>query len=297
MLNELILFHVTVSFIYYLIRARHHRGQAGCEAAVAFLIPGFGLAFLLLTAIFAKLHFADGDPSYVYRSFENNSLPLLEHDRQADNIIPIQDALLLEDINTKRRLLSAAVKDNVLQNSEVLLNAIRDEDSEISHYAVSMVNRRSRDSGEAFYRLQKRVQQAPDDITVLKQYVNAVDVYLKNNPIDIVSRVKMQRISAAVLERLLGLDRSEKKYFLMKINSEIELKNYQQAQKFCRLFRQSFPHREEPYLVSIKLAYYLLDNLKIRQVIWGLKHSDIQFSKAALDIIRFWDQGERNASK
>lgn len=296
MFNELIFFHVTVCVMYYMIRAQHNGGQAFCETAIVFFIPGFGLAFLVLLRIFEKLKFADEDPSYIYKNFENDCIPLLEHDQQTDSILPMQDALLLEDTKTKRRLLSDAIKKDVLQNNNILLSAVRDEDSEISHYAVSMVNRKIRDLEAVFYRLHKKLKATPNDVTALKEYVNVVDVYLKSSSLDTVSQVKLQEDYTAILERLLHLDGSEKKYFLMKINCEIELQNYKKAEEFCHLFLQHFPHSEEPHLLSIKLSYYLLDYQKIRQAIQGLKNSEVQFSKEALEIIRFWDRGEPNAS-
>lgn len=296
MFKELMFLHVIVSVIFFIIRSQCNKGQALCETVAVFLLPGFGLLFFLALKIFEFLKLAVEDPSYIYKNFENDCAPLLEHDRQADDILPVQDALLLNDKKIKRKILSDAIKKDILKNNTVLLSAVRDEDTEISHYAVSVVNRKNRDLQEVFYRLQEKIRNAADDIAILKEYADAVDVYLKSSSLDAASRMKLQQEHIAALERILHLDKTDKKYYLMKINCEINMKEYNKAEASCRLFLQKFPQCEEPYLLYCKAAYYLQDHQKIKQGIQGLKDSQIQFSQEALEAIRFWDRGEQNAS-
>lgn len=295
MLNELIFLHILSTFIYYIIRTRQNRGQAFCEGVIAFLIPGCGLAFLLVMWGIRSLKLTDEDASYMYKDFESDCIPLQAHENRELKILSMQDVLLLDDTKTKRTLLCDAVKRDVLCNSDALLKAIRDEDSEISHYAVSMVKRKMSDLEAVFYRLSKELRETPDNVTILKKYANVVDVYLKSSFMDEVSRKKLQQDYAMNLERLLLSDRTEEKYFSMKINCEIELRNYKKAEEFCQLFLDLFSDAEEPHLLNIKLSYYLQDRQKVQQAIQRLKTSKTQFSNHAMEIVRFWDRGEYHA--
>lgn len=295
-MNEWLLIHFTTFFVYYLIYSRQQRERAFCEAMLVLFIPLFGLLLLLIVKIFEKRYLSCEDPSYVYRSFEHEQAFFMEHEQQSEAVLAMQDVLLLTDTGTKRKLLGAAIRKDILRNNEVLLTALRDEDTEISHYAVSLVSRRIRDLEEVFYRLQKRLAEVPTDVPALREYIDAIDVYLKSSNMDAASRNSLQQEQIVLLERLLHLDRPEEKYFLMKIEGEIELKNYEKAEVFCQMFIECFPDSEQPYLSNIKLAYHLADARKIQQSIRQLKNSAISFSQRALAVIRFWDRSEQHAS-
>jgi hypothetical protein len=295
MLNKLICLHILASFIYFIIRTRQNSGRAFCEGMIALMFPGFGLAFLLLTLAINSVQSKNEELSYMETDYNNDYIPLQEHENRELTVLPMHDVLLLDDTKTKRELLSDAIKRDVLSNSDALLKAIRDEDSEISHYAVSMVKRKMSDLEAVFYRLSKELKETPDNLTLLKDYADVVDVYLKSSFMDEVSKKKLQQDFAENLERLLSFDKTEKKYFLLKINCEIDLKNYKKAEEFCNLFLVLFSDSEEPHILNIKLSYYLQDRQKIKQAIARLKASETKFSNRAMEIVRFWDGSECNA--
>lgn len=54
------------------------------------------------------------------------------------DIVPLNDMLYLERVGDKHALLTAAVRQSVLEDMSILKKAIRDEDREVSHYASSM---------------------------------------------------------------------------------------------------------------------------------------------------------------
>lgn len=270
-------------------KLRENKTKALCEAALVFFIPGFGLLFMVIMN-FVKA--PSEDPSYVYKEFSDNRMLLREFSVQEANVLPVQDALMLDDNSTKRNLLLEVIKRDVLKNDELLLRATHDEDTEISHYAVSIVTTKIQAMEDNFYELEKKLAVNPDDIPSLKEYADTLRSYLNIGFLDNLSKLKREKEYGDLLAKILSFDTTEKKFFQEKINCEINLLNFDEAQKYCDLFLESFSNHEEPYLQYVKLYHKLKNPQKVREHIARLKATNIKFSKETLDIIRFWDESK-----
>lgn len=284
--------HSAVSLLYFfIILARQNKSQAVSEGLIVFCIPVFGLIFLLGVRVAELWRFRREDPSYMYSEFKNSRPVLGGIVRREANIIPIQDALFLKDVKMKRALLTDAIKQNVLSNNNLLFKAVRDEDREVSHYAVSAVTNIIEKLEALLFRLEKRLRETPGDVGDLKKYADAMDSYLRIGFLDAISQQKGEKNYAAILETLLSLDTTEKKYFIKKINCEIKLNHYEKAEEFCAAFLKHFPGDEEPYILYIKLYRQMEDYPRLQEKVRQLKASPIKLTINALETIRFWDGG------
>lgn len=293
MLINLAIGYVALSLVYFLVRSRRNRAQALTELVIALLIPGFGLIFLLLIGSAKLLRLTGEDPSYMYRDFRMPHPSLGNFTKAEADIIPIQDVLTLDDTKTKRALLGDVIKKDVLINKNVLYKAVKDPDSEVSHYAVSIVTHKIQEMEAILFQLEKRLDSDSANAEVLKQYADVMDIYVKMGFLDEVSQRKYEQAYVYALEKLLVLDRSEKKYFIEKINYELKLGDLAQAERFCALFKDAFPGDEDPYVMYIKLYHRMNNYQKLQETIRQLKGSDIRFTNKALETIRFWDRSEQ----
>jgi hypothetical protein len=293
MLVNLAIGYVVLSLVYFFVRSRSNRAQALTELWIALLIPGFGLIFLLLVGSAKILRLTGEDPSYMYRDFKIPHTNLGNFTREEADIIPIQDVLTLDDTKTKRALLGDVIKKDVLINKNVLYKAVKDPDSEVSHYAVSVVTQKIEEMETILFQLEKRLDSDSANIEVLKQYVEVMEIYVKMGFLDEVSQRKSEEAYVYALEKLLALDASEKRYFIEKIDFELKLGHFKKAENYCGLFMSSFPGDEDPYVMYIKLYHRMNNYQKLQEKIRQLKGSDIRFTNKALETIRFWDGGEQ----
>ncbi len=287
--------HVFLSLSYFFIISLKNKSQALSEFLIAVTIPGFGLAFLLAVKSARFLRLAGEDPSYMYRQFQNNRPMLGQFAWQETNIIPLEDLLALDDTKTKRAMLGDVIKKNILNNNELLFKAVRDPDSEVSHYAVSVVTNKIEKLESLLFHSEKKLAQAPTDIEALKEYADTMGDYLRMGFLDEISQKKNEKIYVNVLETLLSLDTAESKYFIEKISYEMVLKNYEKAETFCEMFLRHFPDNENPYIMYIKLYWQLKNYHKLQEKIKQLKASPIRLTINALELIRFWDGGGQRA--
>ncbi len=284
----LILANGILSLLYFIWAAKKSKSQAISEVAMMLLIPFFGPGFILIIKLAEVFKLKQEDPSYMYQEFKNKHLILGDFMQHEANIIPINDALFIDDTNTKRTLLTDAIKQNVLQNNNILLKVVRDSDREVSHYAVSMVTNIIGNLEVILFQLEKKLLEDPKNIECLMKYADAMSEYLQIGFLDPISQKKSEEIYINILENIISLKVTDKRYFIEKINYEIKQENYKKAEFDCRNFMDIFPNDEDPYLMYIKLYGQLNEYQKMQEKLQELKACPIKFTRNALEIIRFW---------
>ena len=180
-----------------------------------------------------------------------------------ENVVPLNDSVLVDDPEVKRRLFTETIKRDVLQNPLVLAQAIHDEDREIAHYAITMITAQLDTLEERLYTLERRVKEEPDEIEPLEEYADALGEYTAH--------------------------RAER--YEEKVREEIRLARYEAAEETCRAFLARFPQNERPYLLYIELYQAMHRPALMQEKIAELKACPIRLSINALNVIRFWDEG------
>lgn len=295
-LTNFIIIHIAITVGYFFLASKKDSCQAFCEAVIVLLLPGVGVAFLIFINTLKLLSEDKQDPAYVYQDFKHRQPTVRRPLKQEADIIPMSEVLKLDDTATKRKILGDVIKRDLLHNREALFDAVQDADSEVSHYAVSVVTHRIAEIESLLFELRQKNRQNPDNPEILRQYAEGLNFYLQLGNLDEVSRVRCEQEYGEVLESLIFLDGKEKRYFIELINCHIKNSNYEQAEYICRVFREKFPLAEEPYLAEIKLNYYLQNYAAISTTINQLKQVNITFTKEALQVVRFWDGGIHDAS-
>src|SRR4051812_19179699 len=100
--------------------------------------PVIGLLLVLYLFKPIKVHPATENTNHL--EMADFSFPVNQVNVEKEiNFVPIQDALLLNDNQTKRKLLIHSLKENSIQNTSILTNALQNEDTETSHYAATAI--------------------------------------------------------------------------------------------------------------------------------------------------------------
>ncbi|UKS25796.1 hypothetical protein LOZ80_30225 [Paenibacillus sp. HWE-109] len=204
------------------------------------------------------------------------------------NIVPIEEALLLNDTSTKRRMLIDALKNDSIEYIGILQKALENEDTETSHYAATAVLEIKRKLMLTKQKFAVQYEENKLDLETLIPYVNVLKSYLTSGFLDERTLIKTKHTYSQVLESLLSVYTEEESYFVDKIECDLEIGNVDKARSMCVTFHQAHPNSEAPYLVSMKTHYTLRNNERFQESLNGLKNSPIRLSNQALNIVRFW---------
>ncbi|MCI7612616.1 MAG: hypothetical protein MSS66_06470 [Selenomonadaceae bacterium] len=271
--------------VYLAVSLKADRLQALTEAGIVFLLPGAGFLVVCITRLLYSLRFMQSriDPHKLMNS-NNVFTNLISYD---ENVIPLHDTFLVDDVQVKRKVFLDAVKQNVLDNPKVLRMATYDADREIAYYAVSMISGHIEELEGKLAELEAVLRQeaAPEKV---REYVGLLADYLSQDFVDALTKREKGRIYVEVLARLLQEEPDNDGYMQAKINQEILLEDYGEAERDCHAFQQRFPDREEPYLLYMKLYHAMRRPELLQDKLAELKGSRARLSPEALRILRYW---------
>lgn len=286
--------HVLFTLLYYLCIRHKTRFQVWSECMVAAFIPYFGVLFLVALKIAQRLRQGKEQPD-VYHQFQNDRKVLGGQMQTEVNIIPLNDALFIEELREKRALLTTAIKQNVLDNRKILRRALKDADREVSHYAVAMLTNQIETIEAEMFRLERQMEQEGESISLLRAYAAATRAYLDLHFLDRVSQRRKEAAYVELLERLLAAGAEDKAVYQELIERLLHCEDYARAEEICGQFAARNALDEAPYLCYIALYTEMRDTQKQQQKIAALKASPLQLTAKALEIIRFWDRGDAHA--
>ncbi|UFJ41047.1 hypothetical protein LOK74_00335 [Brevibacillus humidisoli] len=292
----LIVYYLLVClYLVWLFRKRD--GARGGLAAITCLIPLAGLPLVLIAGR-SERKARESDPERFAELTE--IIPMLDLPDKVDlakesAIVPLEEVLVVNDFQTRRRIILDALKEDSLELVPFLAKAVRNEDTETSHYAVTAMVEMKRTMMTQLQRCSVAYEQNPDDLTVLSEYANTLQRYLNSRLMDAETERTYRFLQADVLDRLCKQPGCEEERWAEKIECELMLHRYDLAEKACERFLEMHPDSELSYVMTLKLYYTLRAGNKFVRMMEQLKQSPVKVSHDTLQLIRYWDQGVQNA--
>jgi hypothetical protein len=204
------------------------------------------------------------------------------------NIVPIQDALLLNENKIRRKLLIHSLKENSIQNTKVLEKALQNEDSETSHYAASAIMEMKRRLQNSIQELAMQLKEKPEDVEILSLYAETINQFLKSGFLDEGTYKYYQALFSTVLEKIIESGYAKRTHYIDKINCDLHLQKNEKAAHYSEKFMEDHPMDEMAYIMGMKLHYSLQNTKQLQKVISTLKRKPVRLSANGLNIVRFW---------
>ncbi|MFJ8065531.1 hypothetical protein ACIQYS_12940 [Psychrobacillus sp. NPDC096426] len=239
--------------------------------------------------------------AYINKQDEDISLELLAIQEKVEkekelNIVPIEDALVMSDFSTRRKVMIDVLKEDAMQYMEVIKKAVLNEDTETSHYAVTAVMEVKRKLSISLQELSVKFDQNKKDNHLARAYAHVLKEYMRSGFLDDQTLRKYKYIYIQVLHQLIRTDDGDEETFEEKIKTEVEMKEYLHAENTCLEYLQQYPHSENPYIYLMKLYYTTKSTIKLQNILDELKKSTITLSNRALTIVRYWSGGTKYES-
>ena len=118
--------HLLLTLIFFAIDWRtRSRIQACTETLIVWFVPGFGLIMLLLFNFWCRvLRLEQGHSP----ELSVNGEAFFRGTKMADDVIPLNDAFLVDNQQQKRRFFMDAIKQSAVENQSILQMAVHDRD-------------------------------------------------------------------------------------------------------------------------------------------------------------------------
>lgn len=236
-------------------------------------------------------------PDWLLRREQYDDFVLRSPDIEKEtNIIPFNDALILNDNNTKRKMLIDLLKGEFLQNVNALELALQSDDSETSHYAATAVQQVKSELMKNMRQVEEQLESDEGDYRVHESYRDMLKNYIRIEFLDEQTRKEFTYTYLKTLDKLIRLSPiSDPFNYVEKIETAILLHEYQDALETAERFLSLFPDLEEAYFLSMNVHFSMRNQDEFNQVMNRLLSStNIKLSPDKLNQLRFWLKGDRD---
>ncbi|GIP33752.1 hypothetical protein [Paenibacillus sp. J2TS4] len=296
MLELFYILYAALSLVYLLVRIWQRRPW-WTDLILIVCIPFAGLLIALWASLPPFRSRSDQQLSdkerfahLVYRGDEGQRIPQQVDVDKEVNLVPLEEALYISDVMTRRRMLLDVLKTEMEAMPGLLEAAISNEDTETSHYAVSAVTELKSKLTLMMQKLAVRYEHSPDDPELLLAYVDILKRSLELGFLDRHMQAQYRLRHAEVLDRLLREGEGNVSHYIDKIQVELLMNRGEQAEYWISQFYEAYPDREEPYLSEMKLRYELNQKDRLLDTLQAFRNAPIRATPETLGVIRFWLQ-------
>lgn len=222
----------------------------------------------------------------IYRSI------LMDEDPIEDRVVPLEEALLINDPATRRELMMEVMYSNPDDYVEQLKEARTNDDTEVVHYAVTALAELQKEYDFRFQELDWEMEKNPDDDEVTDKYIKLLNQYLdsgiaEENDMDI-----KLRTYSGILERKLKNTPESFALWKEKIKTDLKIREYETALEDIQYIVENWEKEEAGYLLLIQYYSALKDRQGIDRTLEQVSRRRIHLTPRGRREISFWKKDE-----
>ena len=204
-----------------------------------------------------------------------------------EEIIPLEEALVLQDKEVSRWMLVEIVSRAPAKFIDLLFLARQDEDTEVVHYATTLIAEISRQYDIRLQTLDKKYQENPSDYRILAEYCAVLAAYLQKNLVTKRMEEVLRKDYSHLLEKKLQQKEQLSDYVKL-IENELLLKRYESVEKYLNTISQKWPQQEEIYMLYLRYYFETRQGERLEELVEAIKNGSIYISKANQERLAFW---------
>lgn len=205
--------------------------------------------------------------------------------------IPLEEAILLNDIKTRRKVVLKTFKEDSFKYLDVLMVARQNEDVDTTHYATIQISKIQRQFQLDLQKYARAFERNADDLTVLNGYIDLLGRYLDSAlPEDAILR-HQRNVYAKLLEKKLALVPDDQDTLIRKLRNSAALReNYPATLEVIALLQKQWPCDEQTWIESIRACVEWQDSERCQQTIDAMQQARVAWTKHGREQIRPWVQ-------
>lgn len=204
-----------------------------------------------------------------------------------EEIIPLEEALVLQDKEVSRWMLMEIVSRAPAKFIDLLFLARQDEDTEVVHYATTLIAEISRQYDIRLQTLDKKHQENQSDYRTLAEYCAVLAAYLQKNLVTKRMEEVLRKDYSHLLEKKLQQKEQLSDYVKL-IENELLLKRYESVEKYLNTISQKWPQQEEIYMLYLRYYFETRQGERLEELVEAIKNGSIYISKANQERLAFW---------
>ena len=292
LLNILITTHFVIVAIYTTLIFTRRSALTPANILPILCIPFFGVLSALAAelAYISNQHIEDPDPIETFSLSEDIYWKSIKKREEAQNIVPLEEALIINDRQTRKKLILEMLLDDPMKNINILLLARENNDVDTAHYANTTIAKIQRNFQLQVQQLSVEHEADPDNSNILNRYIEILGNFIESG-LSEAFLLKRQRVAFAdLLEKKINLDGWNKKILLKKIHNCLALKDINAAIEANEILKKNFRDDEQTWINALQISVAGHDAVRLEETINDIKRSKISWSSTGKEQVGTWVQ-------
>lgn len=221
---------------------------------------------------------------------------LMEEEPARDLIVPLQEALLINDAATRRELIMDILYHDTGQYVDVLNNARRNDDVEVVHYATTAMVELQKDYEDRLQALRRAWEEDKVSQSRSGAYLQTLEAYVDSGLLEgNMKRNRMLELKELLADRISGgtlAEADERSLYHRQFSNSLSLEEFRVAEACAEHVMDRWPQLEDGYLMQIQLGIRLRDPDRIGRMLELIEKRGIYLTPGARKTVEFWKKDE-----
>jgi hypothetical protein len=213
---------------------------------------------------------------------------------EAQNIVPLEDALIMDDSSVRRSVMLDVLMSDAKGYMPVINQARMNDDVEVVHYATTAMVELSKEYELKLQEFSTEYAENPRKEGLLDGYIDFLQQYISSGMIqgqllEIQMNTYQQLLTSKVTisPNIDDYERLVRSYFASG--------QYMKADVALKTMEQHWPEDERNWLLRFRYYVETGAGQKIKEMISDMKESSEYYSRDVREVIEFWDRDDGKA--
>ncbi|MBN4051087.1 MAG: hypothetical protein COA82_04400 [Alkaliphilus sp.] len=285
-----IILHVLFVLVVYFINKFIIKDRRYLPFHIAFFLPGIGMLMLSMIDLFVKKELVSNQiveyEKYI-QFIENKVQRASVNVKKEVDILSGTDELLYSNTKRKKDLVVKMLTEKRKEKVKILKKSLDDEDTEVKHYASSILLSFEEEYDTKLFNLRKLYSKHKEK-KYLYDLLNVYFDYINSNLINdetLELYVDEYLILAKEYFSNFGV---ECQLFLNIMDVNLMVNRNRTAEGFIDKMYEQFPENTNMHMIKMKIKFRLKKYVEVTKLAIHAKKSEMKFSKKKLEQINFW---------
>lgn len=261
---------------------------------VMLICPVVGPTFFLFGWFYYKLFMNEPvDLEDVIFSKERVKTHRKADEARERNIVPMEEAMAVSDKASTRELMLDLVRKDIRESLSTISLALNSEDSEVSHYAASVLQETLNQFRLNVQKLYLRVKQLREEegngeeiVLIARELVFDLNSVLRQNVLSPMEQENFVNQMEEMVQTIRQYGSSEPEELEAICMRCFDIKDYVRCEFWADVLMQEYPENLSSYTCKLKLYYTVHDREQFFEVMDALKKSSVIVDSETLKMIR-----------
>ena len=290
----LLVIHIIICIVVYLLMRAGILKSTRMIMPLVCMVPAAGLAALLVLEIRSRGKQEILEEVGIEKLKINDEIHrsiLMDEDPVEDRIVPLEEALLINEPSARRELMMEIMYANPSDYVEQLKEASLNDDTEVVHYAVTALSELQKEYDLQFQELEWEIRKHPEDTELEDRYISLLGRYLGSGLAEGTARNVKLRDYSDMLGRRLETRQDSLRLYRDKVETDLQIKEYGKAYQVIQEILGRWEKNEAGYLLLLRYYAAMNSRAGIDSVLGMIERKGIYLSPEGRTEVRFWQKG------